>query len=409
MLDASIYRRIREEYGFPVYILDSDRLCENYRLLTAGMSAGYAPYRAAYSYKTNYTPRIVSLVHTLGGMAEVVSGMEYALARRVGNAPENILFNGPCKGADGIAALLEGACVVIDNEEELAAVVRSAAAHPERVCHTALRLHVDIGSGKPSRFGLRTEPEYLQKIVSRLRAGKNLSFDGIQCHISGSRSIAGWESRARVMLALAKELFPAAPPRFIDLGSGMFGRLPEAMRASFAQPIPTFEEYGAAVGALFAAQYGALPESERPTLITEPGTTLVADTMQFAAPVTAIKSLPGNDCAVLDASIHTVGVISQMRNLPLLVLDAETPRENLNFTGYTCLEYDVLYRGYTGPLDVGSSVVFDNIGSYSNVLKPPFIHPDVPMVEYRRSDDSLRLIKRAQTAEDIFSHYVFEE
>ena len=82
MLDASVYRRIREEYGFPVYILDSDRLCENYRLLTAGMSAGYAPYRAAYSYKTTYTPRIVSLVHTLGGMAEVVSGMEYALARR---------------------------------------------------------------------------------------------------------------------------------------------------------------------------------------------------------------------------------------------------------------------------------------------------------------------------------------
>ena len=54
-------------------------------------------------------------------------------------------------------------------------------------------------------------------------------------------------------------------------------------------------------------------------------------------------------------------------------------------------------------------MIFDNIGSYSNVLKPPFIHPDVPMVEYRRSDDSLRLIKRAQTAEEIFAQYVFEE
>ena len=93
----------------------------------------------------------------------------------------------------------------------------------------------------------------------------------------------------------------------------------------------------------------------------------------------------------------------------LLVLDAKTPRENLNFTGYTCLEYDILYRGYTGPLDVGSSVIFDNIGSYSNVLKPPFIHPDVPMIEYRKGDDSLRLIKRAQTAEEIFAQYVFEE
>ena len=409
MLEESVYRRIRTEFGFPAYILDSDRFCENYRLLTEGMSAAYAPYRAAYSYKTNYTPRIVSLVHALGGMAEVVSGMEYALARRVGNAPENILFNGPCKGGDGIAALLDGACVVIDNEEELAAVLTAAAARPDRPCRAALRLHVDIGSGKPSRFGLRAEPEYLKTLAARLRAAENVSLEGIQCHINGSRSLAGWESRARVMLAIAKELFPDAPPKFIDLGSGMFGRLPEEMRASFGQRIPTFAEYGAAVGALFAAQYSSLPERERPVLITEPGTTLVADTMQFAAPVTAIKSLPGNDCAVLDASIHTVGVISQMRNLPLLVLDAETPRENLSFTGYTCLEYDIMYRGYTGPLDVGSGVVFDNIGSYSNVLKPPFIHPDVPMVEYRKSDDTLRLIKRAQTAEEIFSPYVFEE
>ena len=354
MLEGSIYRRIRAEYGFPAYIFDSGRFCENYRLLTEGMSAVYAPYRAAYSYKTNYTPRIVSLVHSLGGMAEVVSGMEYGLARCIGNAPENILFNGPCKGADGIAALLEGACVIIDNEEELAAVLRAAVAHPERLCHAALRLHVDIGSGKPSRFGLRAEPEYLRAIAARLRAVGNLAFDGIQCHISGSRSIAGWESRARVMLALARELFPDKPPKFIDLGSGMFGRLPEEMRASFGQSIPTFAEYGAAVGALFQAQYGALPESERPVLITEPGTTLVADTMQFAAPVTAIKSLPGNDCAVLDASIHTAGVISQMRNLPLLVLDAETPRENLNFTGYTCLEYDILYRATPGRWTLGA-------------------------------------------------------
>lgn len=225
MLDESTYRRIKKEYGFPAYIFDSDRFCENYRLLTEGMSAAYAPYRAAYSYKTNYTPRIVSLVRSLGGMAEVVSGMEYALARRVGNAPENILFNGPCKGEDGIAALLDGACVIIDNEEELAAVLRAASAHPECVCHTALRLHVDIGSGKPSRFGLCANPEYLKTLAARLRAAGNISFDGIQCHISGSRSIAGWESRARVMLALARELFPDAPPKFIDLGSGMFGRL----------------------------------------------------------------------------------------------------------------------------------------------------------------------------------------
>ena len=46
MLDESTYRRIKKEYGFPAYIFDSDRFCENYRLLTEGMSAAYEIGRA---------------------------------------------------------------------------------------------------------------------------------------------------------------------------------------------------------------------------------------------------------------------------------------------------------------------------------------------------------------------------
>ncbi len=65
-----------------------------------------------------------------------------------------------------------------------------------------------------------------------------------------------------------------------------------------------------------------------------------------------------------------------------------------------------MYRGYTWPLDVGSTVVFDNIGSYSNVLKPPFIRPDAAMVEFG-GDGHLALLKRRETAEDIFRTYIF--
>ena len=406
MISLEQLEAVRALCGIPAYLFDSERFRENFALLRGAMTREYAPYRIAYSYKTNYTPRICALVREMGGMAEVVSGMEYALARKLGNEPENILFNGPSKGEDGIDALLEGAAVIADNPEELERIAAAAAAHPEKRLRCALRFHLDIGSGKPSRFGLPTDTALLRAVRERLSGFPNLALEGIQCHISGSRSIAGWEARARGMLALADELFPDRPPRFIDLGSGMFGRLPEAMRESFHQEIPAFEDYAAAIGRLFREKYGRLPETERPTLITEPGTTLVADTMQFAAPVTAVKELPGKTLAVLDASIHNLGVISQMRNLPLQVLNGKTHRENVDLTGYTCLEYDVMYRGYTGPLDVGSTVIFDNIGSYSNVLKPPFIRPDVPMAEYR-SDGTARLLKRRETAEDIFRTYIF--
>ena len=96
MLDESTYRRIKKEYGFPAYIFDSDQFCRELPAADGGMGAAYAPYRAPI-LPNQSTPRIVSLVRSLGGMAEVVSGMEYALARRVGNAPENILFQRPAR------------------------------------------------------------------------------------------------------------------------------------------------------------------------------------------------------------------------------------------------------------------------------------------------------------------------
>ena len=285
---------------------------------------------------------------------------------------------------------------------------RAASAHPECVCHTALRLHVDIGSGKPSRFGLCAEPEYLKTLAARLRAAGNISFDGIQCHISGGHKIA--DGRPRESHARARtELFPDAPPKFIDLGSGMFGRLPEEMRASFGQNIPTFCRVRR--GGRYALSGAVRRDAGKRTPRAHHGAGYNARGRHDAV----CRARNGDQ---IPAGERLRGARREHPYRRRHLADAKSPAsrarrekrrgKNLNFTGYTCLEYDILYR-YTGPLDVGSSVIFDNIGSYSNVLKPPFIHPDVPMIEYRKGDDSLRLIKRAQTAEEIFAQYVFEE
>ena len=75
--------------------------------------------------------------------------------------------------------------------------------------------------------------------------------------------------------------------------------------------------------------------------------------------------------------------------------------------GFTCIESDYLYRGYNGPLAVGDMVVFDNVGSYSVVLKPPFILPNFPMVELT-DDGEVRVIKRQETFDDLFHTYSFD-
>jgi diaminopimelate decarboxylase len=54
---------------------------------------------------------------------------------------------------------------------------------------------------------------------------------------------------------------------------------------------------------------------------------------------------------------------------------------------------------------VGDLVVFENVGSYSVVLKPPFILPNFPIVELRGGQT--RVVKRKETFDDLFCTYVF--
>ena len=48
-------------------------------------------------------------------------------------------------------------------------------------------------------------------------------------------------------------------------------------------------------------------------------------------------------------------------------------------------------------------IVFENCGSYSLVMKPPFILPNFPVLDI--SEGEVELIKRAETFEDIFHTY----
>ena len=79
--------------------------------------------------------------------------------------------------------------------------------------------------------------------------------------------------------------------------------------------------------------------------------------------------------------------------------------QNVDFVGYTCLEQDVIYSGYNGNLGIGDIVEIYNVGGYSIVDKPPFIHPDIP--SYMLLNDNVSCIKREQTLEDIFAPYEF--
>ena len=208
------------------------------------------------------------------------------------------------------------------------------------------------------------------------------------------------------MLKLADRFFKD-PPEYIDLGSGMFGSMAPEFAAQFDN-VPTYEEYAQVTAGIFADHY---KDGQGPVLITEPGTTLINRFVECIARVDSIKKITDHCFAVMNCSVHNLGETSTLKRLPVRVIPGgavQTPYQAIDLTGYTCLEQDVLLPAYQGMLAEGDYIVFENVGGYSTVLKPPFICPNCAMIA-TRTDSDYQLIKAAETYEDIFRTYIFED
>lgn len=397
-------KALTERLGDAFYILDSAQFRRNFTELKAEFEGLYPNFNLAYSYKTNYTPKLCQIVDALGGFAEVVSDMEMEIALRIGVRPEKIIWNGPYKNARKVEQLLVmGGTVNMDSEYELELAAEIAERHPDHRLNLGIRCNFDIGDGVVSRFGFDIESEAFKRALALFEKHRNLHLTGLQCHFA-TRRLDTWTPRARGMLALIDRL--GIIPERIDLGGGLFGKMADSLKAQFDSEIPTYAQYAQAVAPLFAEHF---KNAERkPMLLIEPGSALVGDCMRFASRVVNIKEVRGKAIATLAGSIYNINPTLNKKNPPIEVYPMGNRQENytdLDFGGFTCIESDYLYRHYDGPLAKDDMVVFGNAGSYSVVLKPPFILPNFPVIDL--SEGSIEIIKREETFDDLFHTFAF--
>lgn len=408
-MDELQLRNICRQWPTPLYVYDAAQFEKNFKDLEDAYKGFYSDFCIAYSFKTNYTPAICKQVLELGGIAEVVSGMEYRLARKIGFTPDRIIVNGPGKWRELTTMLHDGALVMLDNMAELERAIAYAET-AEHCARVGFRLNYPIDGGKNSRFGFDVESEELRNAINAARNTSNLRIEGIHFHLSGARSLSAWQYRAEKMVAYAEELLKPEERKYIDLGSGMFGRMEPSLAEQFHQPIPTFEEYASKVGGVFAKSYCDLPEGKRPMLIVEPGTTLVANTVSYLTTVLATKKIRNRNIAIVDGSAHQAGELSKKKRLPISVISGGKEKRLMapvEITGYTCLEDDILYPDCAENIGVGDIIHIRNVGSYSNVLAPPFIQEGCAMVMCDAQGNS-KLIRQADSMERMLSTYVFE-
>ncbi len=390
----------------PYYTFDTKGFIANFKALEEAMKRRYLNYIPAYSYKTNYTPFICKTAKELGAYAEVVSDMELTLAKKLGYSHDRIIYNGPAKGPMMEQHILNGGISNIDNTAEAKRIIAFAQSHPEKQFKVGLRINSDIGANFISRFGLDINGTEIIDVVNSIKAQPNLNLVGLHMHVSRARYIEAWQRRIDNILDAA-DRFIDGVPEYIDLGSGMFADMEPFLKNQFSIAVPTYDEYASVVAGTMARHYA--DNTEKPILFTEPGTTVVARYLSLVTTVIGVKSIRDYRVAMVDSDYHQLGETGQMMKCPYTVSKSDVPGEAinppLNVVGFTCLEQDILFKDFPETLHIGDKIEFRNIGGYSIVYKPPFIQPNCPV--YAETDGGLKLIKREETFNDIFTTFIF--
>ena len=394
-------------YGDAFYLLDSDEFEQNYNDLSEAFKYYYPKFNIAYSYKTNYTPKLVKLVHNLGGYAEVVSEMEMEVALRSGVSPVKIIWNGPIKNIKDVEELLlAGGTVNIDSIYELDNIQRIAYTYPDHVLNVGVRINYDVGDGVVSRFGFDVNGLEFAIVLNSILTTPNLHLINLQAHFA-KRSPEFWTARAEGMLEVYDRVVDeyGLYPERLDIGGGIYGKMPTSLRSQLGIDEIHFDDYAKRSAKVLSEHFKNNPNA--PELLIEPGTAVSANCMRFVTRIKTIKNVRGKTIATAMGSQKNISMNGI--NPPLEVIAGGKDRflvEDADIVGFTCIEGDILQSNYSGLIGVGDFIVISNCGSYSLVMKPPFILPNFPVIDI--SNDKVELIKRAETFEDLFSSFVFD-
>lgn len=399
-INSEVIENLRNKYGEAFYLLDSEKFKNNFLELKKDFVSIYPNFNIAYSYKTNYTPKLCKIVNELGGYAEVVSEMEAELAIKCGVDPSHIIWNGPIKNPEKLKEyLLKGVTVNIDSISE-AEYIREIALKAERTLNVGIRCNYDVKDGVVSRFGFDIDGDEFRECLNIVTKTINLHFVNFQCHFA-KRQVEYWPARAKGMIKLIDRI--GVIPERIDIGGGLFGKMEDSLKSQFSSMIPDYKDYAEAAATVFADYFK--DRDETPELLIEPGSAVVGDCMKFVGTVKTIKNVRGKYMASVLGSQKNISMSGVNPPMEVIHMSEGKSYTDLDFVGFTCIEGDVLYKNYSGNLAVNDAIVISNCGSYSLVMKPPFILPNFPVLDI--CEPEIEVIKRAETFDDIFHTFNF--
>jgi len=403
-IDGADVDDLVSRFGSPLFAYSEKTIRRKCREMRRAFSTRYPDVTLAWSYKTNYLGAVCALMHQEGAMAEVVSGMEYEMARNLGIPGERIVFNGPHKSKNILkTAAGEGACINVDHIDEIEAL-EAVAAELGRSIHVGIRINLDAGIYPMwSRFGFNLESGEALEAVERMVAGDKLIPTGVHCHI-GTFILDPEAYRRQVekMMAFAYEVEDkfGLPMAYLDIGGGFpsRNRLKNASVPGGSEDL-SIDTYAAKI---CDALLKNLRPGHFPKLIVESGRALIDESGTLITSVVADKRLPdGTKAYVVDAGVNLLFTANWYRFN--IALDRTVPglAEVSIVYGPLCMNIDVIDEGLMlPPLRRGVRLLVSPVGAYNNTQWMQFIHyrPSIVLIG---EDGQSDIIREAEDLTDI--------
>jgi diaminopimelate decarboxylase len=369
---------ILRESSPPIFLAERRIIAERFADMARALKAHWASWTIAYSFKTNYQVAEAGAMRALGAIAEVVSGHEYRLARRLGYPGRDIVFNGPFKTPDDLrGAIADGARINVNDPDELQCIEGVTRSMNAR-CSIGLRVNVPISGFPPSRFGFGIVDGEADTAVRHVWNSPHLRLAGLHLHLRGDMDKPTWYGQACRVLADFLGTWPSdalAALEYVDMGGGYPAHMSKLDTRTEWDPRPIDEYIAAITHELRRAFEGKTP----PRLIVEPGRYLVNDAILFVSRIVSVRDRAGTQQIVCNGA--TTMVPFTRHRAPILRAYGPDlqPRDGVpiasSIYGASCREDDVLFQGEIGRVSTGDLLVHFGVGAYNSSLNPVFIFP----------------------------------
>ena len=416
MIDNSYAKLVHEELkninSEAVYISKPENFENEYDLLINSFRKHYDNVNIAYSFKTNYIPDFLNIVKNKKGYAEVVSIMELELALKVGFLPKNIFFNGPFKHKKETQEFLSlGVLVNLDSYDEFKWIEKFAN-ESKTICRIGIRLNFNLPEN-PSRFGISVNDKSIQEIITKSNSNNYLSFESLHYHYA-PRKLSMWKTCAKEFVSFLDnlDLVVISNLKFISLGGGMFSRMDNYIQKQLPFDIPDFDEYANNSVKYLVDYFNSKQDlSFTPEILIEPGTALASKALDFAVQVVSVKNINNEFYINTSGSKYNMNPSPNRINSPTEVYNSNINNaihvKKAKLSGYTCIESDIIHDDFSGDIAKGDTIIFKEVGAYSVVMKPPFILPDVAIIQFNKVTNCYDLIREKQTFNDVFHNFKF--